>query len=196
MANFPLGFLLMVFTYLLSLLRASWGASFLPTWVLISLSGFRPRRLRLSWEPPRFSRDKVEALSSTEFRLEKDLEALRTELELSDGLPATGIFFICWNTFWRSELEGSDSPSSSLFVSLLNCSFSLLSTTAVKVGTARPRCTTKPSWSWVTPASVRLLGWLAAIRQKEAKMRTKIENWLMEARIVGNESCTTVLLKT
>ena len=84
----------------------------------------------------------------------------------------------------------------SLFVSLLNCSFSLLSTTAVKVGTARPRCTTKPSWSWVTPASVRLLGWLAANRQKEAKMRTKIEKWLKEARIVGNESCTTVMLKT
>ena len=35
--------------YLLSLLMgASCGASRLPTWVLISLSGFRPNRLKLS----------------------------------------------------------------------------------------------------------------------------------------------------
>ena len=153
-----------MFVYLLSLLMgASCGASRLPTWVLISLSGFRPNRLKLSWDPPRFSRDKEEALSSTEFLL-IDLEDLRLfdDFALSEGLPATGIFFICWNTS-----ESADSPSSSLFVSLLNCSLSLLSTTAVRVGTPRPRWTTKPScccWGW--PSSVRLLGWLAVKKTK------------------------------
>ena len=74
----------------------------LPVWIRISLSGFLPKRLKLSWEPPRFSKDNELALSSTEFRREIALEALRTEpvdrLEVvggSLGRPAQGIFFIC-----------------------------------------------------------------------------------------------------
>ena len=96
--------------------------------------------------------------------LENGLDALLadpvTEFEFivgdSLGLPATGMFFICAKTSLslvsecRSRLDELgvpiDSPNSSLLVSLLNCSLSLLSTTLVRVGTVRPRFTTKPSW--------------------------------------------------
>lgn len=99
----------------------------------------RGRYKILTWDPPRFSRHKEEALSSTEFLLENDLDGL---LGVSLGLPATGMFFICWKT----SFEVSASPSSSILVSLLNCSLSLLSTTKFdNVGTLRPFCTTKPS---------------------------------------------------
>ena len=149
-----------------SRLSISW--ILLPTWVFISLSGFLPSMCRLSWEPPRFSRDNCEVFSSTEFLLDRLPPTLAAGEDAvvggwwcgggSDGLPAVGMFLNCWKTLL--EFSGV-SPRSSLFVSWFNCSLRFVAVddesaveaaevtgewarlTEDRVGTARPLWTTK-----------------------------------------------------
>ena len=68
------------------------GSLFLPVCVLISLSGFLPSIDKLSWDPPRFSRDSCDALeSSVEFLLERR-PAMLVRRGVSLGRPAQGMF--------------------------------------------------------------------------------------------------------